>query len=188
MWAEVRKEQGWEQVGEVFESCSDEPGCGNQKTAHPYDTRSYDLFGILADVRNGSGFGGCDLGDGFIPIVEPRGVPDDASPAFKEEVESWGGNAHSTSWITVKELLEYDWNQTTKKRGYVLHEEAKRMSESGGCPEAGHCGWTNRPGYTQAEWSATYRDCVERFVDEVIPQLQALGAPEDVRIVFFFDN
>src|SRR5215469_11787636 len=35
-----------------------------------YGWRNYDLFAILAGVRNGSGFGGCDTGDPVVPIAE----------------------------------------------------------------------------------------------------------------------
>ena len=37
-----------------------------------YDSRNYQLFSILADVR----------GD-YSPIVEPRGIPEDASTGYK---------------------------------------------------------------------------------------------------------
>ena len=42
-----------------------------------YDDRNYDLFGILANVRNGSGFAGISTGDGFVPMHDPREWPDD---------------------------------------------------------------------------------------------------------------
>ena len=41
------------------------------------DHRNYDTFAVLADVRNGYGFAGCDTGDGFEPISEPKGFPSD---------------------------------------------------------------------------------------------------------------
>lgn len=84
-----------------------------------YAGRNYDLFAILANVRNGYGFAGTDTGDGFIPISEPRGLPDDVSELIKDESEDWGPDGHSHSWLTLKELLEYDWGQVTKHRGWV---------------------------------------------------------------------
>jgi len=84
-----------------------------------YSGRNYDLFAILADVRNGSGFAGCDTGDGFVPIDSPRGIPEDASTEVKECSERWDGDGHSHSWFTLAELLAYDWTQTTKLRGMV---------------------------------------------------------------------
>lgn len=38
-----------------------------------YRDRNYDLFGILADVRNGRGFAGVTTGEGFVPIAAPQG-------------------------------------------------------------------------------------------------------------------
>lgn len=92
-----------------------------------YSGRNYDLFAILANVRNGHGFAGVDTGDGFNPIASPRGVPDDASQLYRDWVAEWGGNGHSHSWFIVSELLAYDWTQVTTKRGVLdsLHELAR---------------------------------------------------------------
>lgn len=84
-----------------------------------YDGRNYDAFAILADVRNGRGFAGVKTGEGFNPIADPKGVPSDASPEYKEEVESWEGDGHSHSYFTVAELKAYNWNQTTISSGLV---------------------------------------------------------------------
>lgn len=117
-----------------------------------YHDRNYDVFGMLADVRNGSGFAGVDTGDGFVPIDVPRGLPDDLSAevlthikrlgytpsgggleysreddeeedlyeAMEKEPEGyWSLGDHSFSWVTLAEVLEYDYDRTTKKRGWV---------------------------------------------------------------------
>ena len=39
-----------------------------------YSDRSYDVFAMLADVRNGSGFAGVVTGEGFLPLAL-RGYP-----------------------------------------------------------------------------------------------------------------
>src|SRR4051794_16548380 len=70
-----------------------------------YSGRNYDLFGILADVRNGRGFAGVKTGDGFVPIAEPRGLPDDASPKIKADCDRWGVDGHSHSYLSLSELL-----------------------------------------------------------------------------------
>ena len=64
-----------------------------------WDGRHYDLFAIMANVRNGYGFAGCDTGDGFVPIAMPKGLPDDVSPAIKPAPTD-GGDGHSYSWLT----------------------------------------------------------------------------------------
>jgi hypothetical protein len=103
-----------------------------------FDWRSYDIFAMLAGVRNGSGFAGSDTGDGFVPIAEPRGLPDDISrelssiyhdePFGDDDTRwqtlrdthgsSWLGD-HSHSYVTLRELLSYSWNKRTNKRGVV---------------------------------------------------------------------
>jgi hypothetical protein len=86
-----------------------------------YKNRNYDLFSILADVRNGYGFAGIKTGDGFKIIDEPRGFPENCSKNVKKIYEMKDG--HSYSWITLKEILNFDWTQKTEKCGYVTLEE-----------------------------------------------------------------
>lgn len=62
--------------------------------------RSYLLFACLAGVRNSHD---------VTPVAEPRGIPSDASPAVHEHVAAWGDDLHSKSWLTLAELLTYDW-------------------------------------------------------------------------------
>lgn len=99
-----------------------------------YESRSYDLFSILANVRNGYGFAGVPTGVGFIPISEPRGIPEDACPEYLSVVERWNGDGHSHSWFTVAELMDYDWTQVTTKVGVIDLAEWARW-KAGGIPE-----------------------------------------------------
>lgn len=96
-----------------------------------YHDRNYDLFAILANVRNGYGFAGIKTGGGFNPIAEPRGVPDDACAEYKATVERWEGDGHSHSWFTVDELLCYDWTQTALHEGVVGPQEWAHWKLSG---------------------------------------------------------
>lgn len=70
-----------------------------------YGGRNYRLFSILAGVRN--------YGD-IKPIDNPRGLPEDASEFVKQCFEDWDINAHSCSYFTLRELIDfsetsYDW-------------------------------------------------------------------------------
>jgi hypothetical protein len=200
--------------------------------------RNYDLFAMLADVRNGSGFAGCDTGDGFEPILgrdEPtRGYPGDASDYAKARAYEYGADGHSHSWLTVAELKAYDWDQETAHRGIVsadqyivFREKGQPDSYAGGVMGPGVTLLSNQEmeahiaavvalkqqaqtgggifdidnpapdpalidpkvfRYTQVEWKEKYRDSVAHFLTHILPELEKLGAPEDVRIVFFFDN
>jgi hypothetical protein len=55
--------------------------CHGTKFHHPQflHDRVYDVFAILADVRNGYGFAGVTSSSGFDPIAPGRGLPDDLS-------------------------------------------------------------------------------------------------------------
>lgn len=65
-----------------------------------FSDRNYDLFAFLANVRNISR---------IEPISEPRGVLDD----FKY-TDDWDLGDHSESWLSIKELEEYDYTKVFK--------------------------------------------------------------------------
>lgn len=198
LFCEIKKDGEWKYSGKIFKNPYFEPDKPNEVeedgfewnaeyTDEPYHGRNYDLFGILADVRNGVGFAGCDRGDGFNPIDEPRGLPDDVSPEIEKKSDDWGGDGHSHSYFTVKELLDYDWTQTTKHRGFVSSAEAAKFRRTGEKPDS-WCGWTNQKNYEQIEWEEPYSESAGHFLTDIIPELQKLGSDEDVRMVFWFDN
>lgn len=96
---------------------------------HIFGDRSYDTFAILADVRNGSGFAGVRTGDGFVPISEPRGLPSDMSPELAAHLAE--GIEHTPSWLTLADIQQYDWTQTTRKSGIVDLSELARWKQRG---------------------------------------------------------
>lgn len=195
-----------------------------------YNGRNYDLFAILADVRNGRGFAGIDTGDGFEPISDPRGLPSDVSTEVQSEFTRWGADGHTPSFHTVKDLLEYDWTQVTKLRGVVGAVEFyhwNRWNRGQGESPEGYCGSVGGASvlylpademekqiqdlekqhpeknvremekiieekmencFCKIEWEQPYYKTCRRFWSDTIPRLLRLGKPEDVRIVFFFDN
>lgn len=124
LYVETRQQDGtWKAQGEFVRNEDDgEEGWMECKTRF-YSDRNYDLFAILADVRNGRGFAGIKTGEGFNPISEPRGVPGDASPEYKQIVEQWDCDGHSHSYHTLRDLLDYDWTQETGKQGWVTLKE-----------------------------------------------------------------
>ena len=219
-----------------------------------YRNRNYDLFAILADVRNGRGFAGVDTGDGFVPIAEARGLPDDVTSEVRACSEGWGVDGHSHSHFTVAELLAYDWTRATKKRG-VVNAVGFAQWKARGQPDS-YCGgvwggairqfdvsafeaalaetikqvkaetaegespdihplrmfrsldpfsepqpsraleiFNERLGlaggekaYATVEWETPYYEQVGEFLSSTMPKLWRLGKPDDVRIVFWFDN
>lgn len=225
-------------VGDKWESCdswekSEFGGVWVPFTKRFYADRNYDLFGILANVRNGYGFAGCDTGEGFEPISQPRGIPDDASKEVSRKI--YGGGLHSHSWLTLREIMDYDWTKITMKRGWVNGPEYFRFSDSlqeefdefpepkkysGGISGPGiiHVepeemeklikdlikDLEGKPGtyeekldriesslsrtYTKISWQVRYFQRCQEFLGSTVPRLWRLGSPENVRIVFAFDN
>lgn len=214
-------------------SCDDwtsEDGYWTTKTDF-YGGRNYDLFAILADVRNGRGFAGTKTGEGFIPMAAPRGVPADASPEYQRMVEQWFGDGHSHSFFTVADIQVYDWTQTTTKSGWVTLQEWARWkvneSPDNWCSmiagksikhfslsqiqnvvdELKTDIWQIYHGdkptlevlsealggkpddiYVLVDWEIPYYRAGHTFLSETLPRLWRLGKPEEVRVVFFFDN
>jgi len=172
-----------------------------------YYDRNYNLFAILADVRNGRGFAGVNTGAGFNPIAQPKGLPDDISEQVRAEAKYWQRDGHSHSWLTLREVLDYDWNQKTtlsglvdarnfdnwKRRGApeswcgavfgsavrkVTHSEMEAAIAAGSDTKGMHC---------EVEWVRYYHQCAGSFWKAICMALHK-AAPEDVRFVFWFDN
>jgi len=152
-YVEVRKDDVWEKVGYRFPNPYYDPDKKIFVTVidgeiddndiwnvpaidSPICTRSYILFSVLAGVRGS-----------YDSIAQPRGLPSDVSKDVRILSDDWGSDGHSHSWVTLRELQEYDWSK--------LGEEATYL------------GW---------------------FVSNTIPMLEKLGDPDDVRLVFWFDN
>jgi len=72
-------------------------------------SRNYRLFSILAGVR----------GDERVtPISPPKGYPADMSDSM-----DYMGLEHSASYLTLKELHEYDWSQPYKEVGIITLDQ-----------------------------------------------------------------
>lgn len=199
---------------EVLEKYGDDPRVDwEYPFGRAFGGRNYYLFAVLADVRNGHGFAGISTGDGFNPIAEPRGIPEDVSIKIKRISDYWGGDGHSHSYFTLKELLEYDWEQMTVHCGMVDEREYSRMlTTNSDSPMywAGMYGddikivsnskmvdlingkFSRKSGkdyVTEVKWGETYREAVGAdYLEELCTELLQYGKPEDVRIVFWFDN
>lgn len=170
-FAEVRKNGKWVRVEKpVF-----------KEGKEPFGVRSYAVFGFLADVRNYS----C-----CAPISEPKGLPEDSEylNAFtandgwgnlRQEMAEFQDFYHSCSHLTLKELLDFDYEQefwdrrisrtTTYPNGAVVTDGACLAEEGEG-------------------ETVTYRNHLGSWYFEDLETLKKLGAPEDVRVVFGFDS
>lgn len=180
-------------------------------TDQPTQTRNYTLFGLLADVRNGVGFAGCDIGDPVKPLAAPKGLPIDVSEEIEAEYLDWGVDAHSCSYFTVQELLAYNPKEQTKThRGWVDAKVYKQFLETGNPypasgdvsgmlvkktkPETILAEQKADPGhnyYCQIQWQESMLDACPGFFQYTLPQLKERCENSDfsdVRIVFWFDS
>lgn len=101
MMVEVYENDHWVSVNQF----DDDP----RRVIDPvYNQNNYDVFAVLANVRNGVGFAGIITGDPLPYIDKPRGLPDDVSPEVKACSDAWGEDAHDHSWLTLDEILNFD--------------------------------------------------------------------------------
>lgn len=176
IYAEVRKNGKWE------------------RTLAPVpDDRDYWSFALLAGVRNGHGFAGCDLGDPVNPISEPRGIPYDTTIRSTDTLE-WGDpnycwlGDHSFSWCLLSEIFAIDLTKPHTFRGMVGAEERKRMTLAGTIAPQEYCGWTNSPDYVNMEWQEPIGKHAY-LINRIISTFSGIGHnPEDIRFVFGFDS
>ena len=117
------------------------------------------MFAFLANVRNYS----------FVPsISEPRGLPEDINYDTEEDYTL---GEHSFSWLSLKELLAFDYDQT--------FEDRRCMRDGNGAADSG-------PGNGE---QTTFRKFLGPLFFRDLAIMQCLGRePEHVRIVFGFDN
>lgn len=171
-----------------------------------YDGRNYDLFALLADVRNGNGID---------PISEPKGIPDDSCEEIKGESEDWGCDGHSHSYYTLAELKEYidsHKDDYYESNGYVSRSEYVEFIKDK-CPHS-WCGGiyggdvciipnddmykiilgtyknynSNKSYYTYITWKSSIIS--DTGLDKIVAKIATISDDndEDVRMVFWFDN
>lgn len=124
-----------------------------------YGERDYSLFAVLADVRNSNL---CDY------IAEPRGLPDDVTEFVKREYGAWGNDAHSCSYFTLRELIDYhDEHKPQDLLGYdVLKPLINKLKQ--------------RADELDLIWDFEWHNSFTRDI--------AHKKADRIRIVFWFDN
>lgn len=171
-----------------------------------YSGRNYRLFAMLADVRNDGG---------IEPICTPRGLPKDLSADVAADYECWRGDAHSSTHFLLPELLAFDWGREATIRGLLSRAEyedwtKRRAVDPKAWPSSwcGGVGGNNTAVVTQAQaergewpegknayveciWRDSYKSACGGF-DKTLERLEELaavvGGPQNVRVVFWFDN
>jgi hypothetical protein len=109
----------------------------------PYGGRCYRLFGALAGVRDTS-----------IDMIVPGRygqLPDDVSVELEDMSDDFGVDAHSHSYLTLRELIDSKYYKMSAEELYDMGIDAY-------------------------------------FFKTMVPDLQNFGNPDDIRIVYWFDN
>lgn len=168
--------------------------------------RNYFLFAILAGFNNENN---------VRTIKETSGLPEGLSFGTKVQKVFWN-HGHSHNWFTLKELMDYDWNQTQSFTGIVNLNEFKTYLEKG-WPDAFMDSDTcledldpifctskdmeralraensliseanESRMFTRLTWERSYREMCDYFVRS-FERLKTLGDPENIRIIIWFDN
>ncbi len=174
-----KKTGKWEVVTDHFTLDSyDQEYYKKEKGDHPFDWRSYSVFAFLAGVRN---YDHCE------PLSKPKGLPYDSeylntivcNETIKQSIES-DGDYHSLSYLTLKELIEFDYDKTFWNR---------RIYRTTYRPDGTVSGVDGASVAEEGEGKMiTYRENLGEFFFIHLEELKQLGEPEDVRVVFWFDN
>jgi hypothetical protein len=116
-------------------------------THQPYRGRNYELFSLLADVRNHNPLANVfDTSmryasrESLLPIAMPRGIPEDPSKEWAKYADD--GDLHSHSFFTLTELLKAvedgAFEQNFQNSGYVDVAAYRALKKNGTKPQ----GWS----------------------------------------------
>lgn len=171
VYVEVKLNDKWEYFSEKYFSTYYQSDI--DKLISPFDWRSYSMFSFLAGVRNS-----CDV----IPIKEPTySLPEDISEYIKSEwEENWKGDGHSISFLTIRELIEFDYNKNidsdTNSRRILVEKIPNNNTTYNG---------------NNDDFFSDYYDLLggpDSMFFTHLKELCKLGSLDDVRIIFWFDN
>lgn len=177
-----------------------------------WGNRNYRLFSVLANVRNGT------WSEEIQPISGPRGWPKDISATslaqrdeYKGVLEDWtvldSEEHHSRSWVTLRELVEYDWARELKMEATVDWHTWIQLKHEGVKPQSFCASSSNQIAEDVAEnmlkggvsrahmpsvrttWTISMREAVGHDVFAWLDRLRALPfGMDNVRLAFGFDN
>ena len=154
-----------------------------------YGGRNYGLFATLAGVR--------DYSNLIIPISNPKGIPHNCCDYVKKANKNWGIDGHTHSWLTLKEIKDYQATQPLlPRKGFISPIDVIEFDKNGTHPES-WCQGTNMKGYEEREWvekNETLIPLIELMEKRAKELMQYnyeeydTKNDEKIRIVFWFDN
>lgn len=164
-----------------------------------YNSRNYELFGLLAGVRGSSHF----FSECYGYIVEPRGIPEDISSYARLEWEKGKDEDgtqwwHTPTWYDFCELKTYahllsEMNNGIKKRDEkirLLEDEIGKLNMQN---DDEGCDWFGDY-YSDEDDEEEYTafDALSGFVNCIQDVLYEYGIwhpkPNEIRVVIWFDN
>lgn len=175
--------------------------CFSEDSESPYEDRNYEVFALLADVRNRHS---------IEPMSELRGVPANASDTVRNYMD---GGLHSVSHYILNELLDYDYKNTIVKRSGYVTLDGYRQFKDMGKPQSwcqgttsdivNHCkmdeqlkivdSGTEQWGYsyTFVQWNEPMDKVVGSFYTSTLKQLKDRSDKKDysdIRVILGFDS
>lgn len=158
-----------------------------------YDCRSYDLFGLLAGVRNAFAASSI-LGSSWGCLVEPRGLPDNLSSSAKEE---WGDGEHwfNATWYDYCELelcerLLVDASDILRKKNVRISCLEREVDRLRNLDDEDYC--YDLLDEAGGDSSCNVIDIFVGFMNCIKNVLDAYEIwypkPNQIRIVMWFDN
>lgn len=143
-----------------------------------YKERDYLVYAVLANVRNNFN---------IIPISEPKGLPNDVCENIRLESENNFKGEHSHSYLSLRELLMYNWNQEVSLA--TLEESEDNAIEKYGSSILFIEPYAER---LRVVYQAVLSDEIPKFM-EVMEKLKDYAQNNDlsydnIRIVFWFDH
>ncbi|MFC2177135.1 hypothetical protein ACFLRH_01830 [Actinomycetota bacterium] len=112
-----------------------------------------------------------------VPIIPPRGLPDDLSPdianAAPRHVALF---ANGTGWYLLQELLDHDWSQVEQYRRYtrVRFLFGRR-----------HWSWPTPWPWRRWEEEETHAQMVGQAFLDSLERLRGIDSPDRIRLVFY---
>lgn len=204
MYAEIQRDGAWHLLGEIEENgefCPEEnPYATPDKPKELYQTRNYDLFAILADVRNPNGR---TFDHQKFEVIAPlRGLPADMSA----EIDVWAkdynyaehdepGYMSSPGWLLLAEILDFDWYGKVMRYEAMVDARAAHLFD-----EKNPFPWRQWPagvelGYAQylrdgitVRWVEAYADAAGHEFLDLMNSLKEHANPALIRLVFWFGH
>lgn len=139
-----------------------------------FSSRTYNWFAFLGGVQN----------EFCAPSpFEMRGWPSDHSGDADALRENHEYDGHSATFVTLKELLDYDYEQTFENRKNTGPDPFKK-----GMPFGEYFALRYSPVEVGMGKKETIREFLGEAFFENIEVLQEIGEPDCVRVLMLFDN